>query len=58
MHSRLLFIFDSFFGGIVETPCDMVNVRKQNDIKLQKHFRRKYVIIYKLGSDGSRVPLY
>lgn len=30
-----------FFGGIVGTPCDMVNVRMQNDIKLEKNLRRK-----------------
>ena len=33
------------WAGIVGTPGDMVNVRMQNDIKLPKEQRRKYVSI-------------
>lgn len=28
-------------GGLVGTPCDMINVRMQNDLKLPKEKRRK-----------------
>lgn len=31
-----------FVGGIVGTPCDVINVRMQNDIKLPKSQRRNY----------------
>jgi len=34
--------FAGFCGGIVGTPCDVVNVRMQNDIKLPKDMRRNY----------------
>jgi len=35
-----------FFGGIVGTPCDMVNVRMQNDVKLPKEMRRNYKHVF------------
>ncbi|XP_076799772.1 mitochondrial dicarboxylate carrier-like [Clavelina lepadiformis] len=35
-----------FFGGIVGTPCDMVDVRMQNDIKLPKELRRNYKHVF------------
>lgn len=31
-------------GGLIGTPADMVNVRMQNDVKLPKESRRKYVL--------------
>jgi len=34
--------FAGFCGGIVGTPCDVINVRMQNDIKLKKELRRNY----------------
>lgn len=35
-----------FFGGIVGTPCDMVNVRMQNDVKLPQEARRNYKHVF------------
>nr|CAB3263955.1 mitochondrial dicarboxylate carrier-like [Phallusia mammillata] len=35
-----------FCGGIVGTPCDMVNVRLQNDIKLPQAQRRNYKHVF------------
>lgn len=33
-------------GGIFGTPGDLINVRMQNDIKLPKEQRRKYVYLF------------
>lgn len=38
----LLATVSGFIGGIVGTPCDVVNVRMQNDIKLPLDQRRNY----------------
>lgn len=35
-----------FMGGIIGTPCDMVNVRMQNDIKLAASQRRNYSHVF------------
>uniref|UniRef100_H2YHU7 Mitochondrial dicarboxylate carrier n=1 Tax=Ciona savignyi TaxID=51511 RepID=H2YHU7_CIOSA len=35
-----------FIGGVVGTPCDMVNVRMQNDIKLPHAARRNYKHVF------------
>jgi len=34
--------FAGFCGGIVGTPCDVINVRMQNDIKIAAEKRRNY----------------
>ena len=34
-------VFSGACGGFVGTPCDMINVRMQNDIKLPVDKRRK-----------------
>lgn len=34
--------FAGFCGGIVGTPCDVINVRMQNDVKLPTDQRRNY----------------
>ena len=36
----LLFFYVGFFGGIVGSPFDAVNVRMQNDMKLPPELRR------------------
>ncbi|XP_077974031.1 mitochondrial dicarboxylate carrier-like [Styela clava] len=38
----LLASVGGFVGGIVGTPCDVINVRMQNDIKLPMNQRRNY----------------
>lgn len=44
--TKKIFLFPGFAGGIVGTPCDLINVRMQNDIKLAAAGRRKYVVKY------------
>lgn len=46
--SWLLKLLSGFCGGIVGTPCDVINVRMQNDIKIAAEKRRKWVIKNKL----------
>ncbi|XP_059203095.1 mitochondrial dicarboxylate carrier isoform X2 [Centropristis striata] len=38
----LLGAFGGFVGGFIGTPADLVNVRMQNDVKLQVELRRNY----------------
>lgn len=38
-----------FAGGFVGNPADLVNVRMQNDVKLPKEQRRKFVFTFTLS---------
>nr|XP_002126004.1 mitochondrial dicarboxylate carrier-like [Ciona intestinalis] len=42
----LLASIGGFMGGVVGTPCDMINVRMQNDIKLPVELRRNYKHVF------------
>lgn len=46
LKKMLLASIGGFFGGIVGTPCDVVNVRMQNDIKLPINQRRNYKHVF------------
>lgn len=42
MESMILATVSGAIGGLVGTPADVVNVRMQNDVKLEPQFKRNY----------------